>query len=104
MMMSASIAYAYDDSPYTIFSTSDNDVDSSLITWESVDDVQKACDDYRRKKGNKPYGENINACSFWTHTFFNKNVCHVITKKNTTMWTIGHEIRHCFQGKWHGKN
>lgn len=87
---------AFNDDPNRPFSTSDNYTTQSTITWRPVDDVQKACEAESRKRGYKGFGYGVQACSF-----FDGNSCTVITGKQTTMHSLGHEVRHCFQGNWH---
>ena len=91
----------FNDSPYEKFSTNGNFTTKSKITWEVVDDVQAACNNLRIKNGHKPYTYKVLACSTWTKTFFKQDECKIITSKTTSTWTIGHELRHCFQGEYH---
>ena len=90
-----------DESPFTKFSTENNFTQSSKIEWEQVDDIQKACNEQRINSGEKVYTYKVDACSAWSVNIFQQHVCHIITEKNVSMWTIGHEIRHCFQGNFH---
>jgi hypothetical protein len=68
--------------------------DSTVVTWTTVDDVEKEC----IKAGAKDPGafQNILACAI-----YNKNSCKIMTAKTTSMETLGHELRHCFEGKFH---
>lgn len=70
------------------------------VEWVTVDNIQATCESESRKRGNKGFGFPLQACSFW-----NKNllgyVCTIYTKKNPTIHTMGHELRHCFQGNYH---
>jgi hypothetical protein len=84
------------DNPNLPFDTSSNYTNQSTITWRSVDNVQKVCESESRKRGYGGFGYGLEACSF-----FDGNSCTVITGKKTTMHTLGHEVRHCFQGPWH---
>ncbi len=87
---------AFNDDPNQPFDTSSNYTTQSTITWRAVDDVQKSCEAESRKRGYKGFGYGLQACSF-----FDGNQCTVITGKKTTMHSLGHEVRHCFQGNWH---
>jgi len=89
-------ALAFNDDPNHSFDTAKNYTRQSTITWLPVDDVQKACEAESRKRGYKGFGYGLQACSF-----FDGNQCTVITGKKTTMHSLGHEVRHCFQGNWH---
>lgn len=88
-------AMAFDD-PKEIFNANTNFTTQSTITWLPVNDVQKTCEAESRKRGFKGFGYSVNACSF-----FDGNQCTIITGKQTNMHTLGHEVRHCFQGQWH---
>jgi hypothetical protein len=89
------------------FSTNSNVVTTSTIKWVSVDNVFEACDIESRKRGNGGFarlgkGLKMDGCAFWGEVTANKtNVCTVITSKNTDHDTLGHEVRHCFQGNYH---
>jgi hypothetical protein len=95
-MIVATNAMAFNDDPNKPFDTSNNYTTQSTITWRPVDDVQKACEAESRKRGFKGFGYGVQACSF-----YDGNQCTIITGKQTTMHSVGHEVRHCFQGPWH---
>ena len=82
--------------PNARFSTKKNFTNQSTITWNPVDNVQATCEAESRKRGLGGFGYPVEACSFWTG-----NSCIIITSKNPTNFTIGHEARHCFQGNYH---
>lgn len=84
------------DNPMANFDASKNKTDSVTITWRAVDNVQRVCEEESKKRGNNGFGYTVNACSFWV-----ENQCTIITKKQVNMHTLGHEVRHCFQGNWH---
>lgn len=92
----ATNAMAFNDDPTRPFDTRANYTNQSTITWRPVDDVQKACEAESRKRGFKGFGYGVQACSF-----FDGNQCTIITGKITNMHSLGHEVRHCFQGNWH---
>jgi hypothetical protein len=96
-------AFAYDNSPYALFSTDKNIVTQSTVKWIPVDNVQEVCERESRRRGNNGFGYTLNACTFWDVTGPGTNTCTIITNKNPMMNTIGHEIRHCFQGNWHNE-
>lgn len=89
------------DNPYEYFSTQQNFTYNSKITWKVVDDVQKTCNDIHVKNTGKSITKRVLACASWSKNIIFKDECTIITSKNTTMWTVGHEIRHCFQGDFH---
>ena len=89
------------ESPFDEFSTKKNYTDQTIMHWEQADDIQVACNKASKKYGTEGFKILIDACSFQYKDFFKRDVCHIITKKQTSMWTIGHEMRHCFQGEFH---
>ena len=68
--------------------------EATVVTWLTVDDVEKEC----VKAGAKDPGpfQNILGCAI-----YNVNSCKIMTAKITSMETLGHEIRHCFEGRFH---
>jgi hypothetical protein len=92
----SSASYSFNDDAYKNFDTSKNTVESMTVIWKAVDDVQTVCEAESRKRGSRGFGYAVNACSFWEG-----NVCTVVTKRQVNMHTLGHEVRHCFQGNWH---
>lgn len=71
----------------------------SVIRWVVVDDPDAEC---RAARGdsNKDFarrtGGEIKACARYT----NKS-CTIITGPETSHAILGHELRHCFEGKFH---
>lgn len=100
LVVSSFNAFAYDENPEHYFSTSKNFTNQSLISWIPVDNVQARCEAESRKRNLGGFGYNIEACSFWERRN-GQDICTVITARDTNMHTVGHEIRHCFQGAWH---
>lgn len=88
--------HGFDDNPSTPFNATNNARTEMTVKWLAVADVQSACEQASKQVGNKGFGFAVNACSFWQ-----KNKCVIITKDRPTMGTLGHEMRHCFQGSWH---
>ena len=86
--------------PFTKFDVTKNMTNMTTITWEQVDNVQKACDTESKKRGLGGFKIQVEACSFWGKRL-TLDVCHIITEKKTDLDTIGHEMRHCFQGAFH---
>lgn len=97
--LNASTVQSWDD-PYRPFSTGVNFTQSVTVKWQTADNVDLACQQEQYKRYGKPFGNSANACSFWDKTNTGWQ-CLVITKKNPTMHSLGHEMRHCFQGNWH---
>jgi len=68
------------------------------LTWRTVDNVQQACEQESRRRGNGGFGFGVEACSFWN---LSGNECTIITRNRSTLHELGHELRHCFQGNYH---
>ena len=90
-----------DDNPTKPFSTSKNMTNQSIVIWRPVSNVQAECEKESRKRGFNGFGYGLQACSFWEKTAKGEDTCTIITVKNPNMHSLGHEMRHCFQGNWH---
>ena len=68
--------------------------EATVVTWLAVDDVEKTC----VKAGAKSPGtfQTLLGCAI-----YDAKSCRIITAKETSMETLGHELRHCFEGKFH---
>jgi hypothetical protein len=100
-LLATTSAFAYNDNPMEPFDATYKQTNQSLVTWRTVDNVLEECNKENRRLGINTFGYAVLACSFWD----NKNgqdVCTIITGKQPNMHSLGHEMRHCFQGKWHG--
>jgi len=100
LMLVTTNVFAYEDNPYTKFDTTHNFTNQSNITWRAVDNVQAECNKASTKYAGKNFGYAVLACSFWIKEN-GQDACVIITGKQTSMHSIGHEMRHCFQGNWH---
>lgn len=99
-MVGAGVAHAFNNDPNAPFDALRARIDKTTITWRKVDDIQAACEKESQRRGLGGFGYGVEACSFWDKSF-GFDQCTIITKKQTTMGTVGHEIRHCFAGSWH---
>jgi hypothetical protein len=103
LLVSSAFAKEYKEfheEPNALFDTKKNFAKMVVVTWETTKNVQKRCDEESKSRGLSGFDYEVEACSFWG-TRFGVNVCHIITEKKTTLATIGHEMRHCYQGSWH---
>jgi len=102
LLLAASSAQAeYRDEPFKEFDATRNQVNQATIIWRQEANVTAACDFESKRRGNSGFGFNVLGCEF--HYDVNKTrVCTIITPLNTTLTNLGHEVRHCFQGSWHG--
>ena len=74
--------------------------DYALIRWRPVKNVNAVCQKQSRERGMGGFAYKVEACAFWSKKPF-VNLCTIYTSKRTTMETVGHEVRHCFQGSFH---
>lgn len=85
------------DKPNAYFNARNNERSSITLVWKYTGNVPQACNDEVKRRGIKQtHNSRTVACSFW-----GGNECLIITNVKTTMHSVGHEIRHCFQGAWH---
>jgi hypothetical protein len=91
-------AIAYNDDPTALFDASKVQSETVKVTWRRVkpDNLLIACEKAFKKHGLPHITFAINGCSVWAG-----NQCTIITPDSTTMHTLGHEARHCFQQAWH---
>ena len=82
------------------FNASNKMTEQSQIKWVTVSDVQGTCEKESRRRGNGGFGYPVQACTFWDKTSDGYQ-CTMITAKNPSIHTMGHEVRHCFQGNYH---
>jgi hypothetical protein len=79
--------------PFQAMDISKRITNSTVVTWELVDDVDATC-----RKIIPPVEEDttIYGCTQWS-----TNSCKIYTGRTTTVAILGHELRHCFEGNWH---
>jgi len=68
----------------------------TTITIRPVDNVQAVCEKESRARGFGGFGTPMEACSFWA-----PNTCTIIVPRRANNDILGHELRHCFVGKFH---
>lgn len=100
LMAASTSVFATTENPHQEFSTGKNNTNKSTITWRPVENVQAECDKESKRLGHGGFGYPVEACSFWEKTSFN-NACTIISSKTVNFHTVGHEVRHCFQGNFH---
>ena len=100
LLISSASIFATTEDPHQRFSVNKNNTNKSTITWRPVEHVQAECEKESKRLGFGGFGYPVEACSFWDKSQMN-NVCTIITAKTVNFHTVGHEIRHCFQGSFH---
>ena len=80
--------------------------DPVTVVWNRVDDVQTACQNVAGRKDVFA----IRGCSQWADGFRSgERVCNIYVPApqnemdTQTFATLGHELLHCFDGKWHDR-
>jgi hypothetical protein len=68
------------------------------IRWEVREDVVQVCAKAIQMGLEQAYLTPPVACAIWSVA---KKECTVITGTNTTHVALGHEVRHCFEGRFH---
>jgi hypothetical protein len=83
-------------SPLQSFDATKKVTNTTQVTWITVDDVPKKC-----KEMDKKYGTQIERGTPLACSFFNDTQCIIVTSNHPNIENLGHEMRHCFQGRWH---
>lgn len=98
LLICSSAAMAYDDDPTVPFDASSVEEESVKISWKRVPEEKLlgACQKLYHRNNLGDITVTVNGCSVWSGSN-----CTIITATSTTMWTLGHEARHCFQHDWH---
>lgn len=93
-------AATFAESPYDKFSSDKNISRKTSVEWYAVSNVQEVCESENKQMNGHGYGFKVDGCSRWHHSVFSDS-CVIYTHLKTDYWTLGHELRHCFQGKFH---
>lgn len=73
-------------------------MDAVKIRWEVRADVVEYCAKAARMTANQAYWSPPVACAVWNVP---SKECIIITGTETNHVTLGHEMRHCFEGHFH---
>jgi hypothetical protein len=92
-------ALAYKDEPTAGWHASANKTETLSITWKVAKSATEACNVEAKRRGLAPFGEEVWGCQFDD----GPKGCTIITDEWTSLTVLGHEVRHCYQGAWHGK-
>ena len=87
---------ALEKSPTEMYSVAKLITQQTTVTVIVADNVRKTCqaESHRRNLGG--FKHAFEACSFW-----NEETCTIVVGKRTNNDILGHEFRHCIQGKFH---
>ena len=101
MMLVSTNVFAYYEDPHQQFDMNHNDSNNVTIVFRQAKNITKACSEESIRRGNKPFGYAVDACSYWDRSMSGPDQCLIITGPTTNFHTIGHEVRHCLQGNYH---
>ena len=68
------------------------------VRWEVRDDASQACLNKMPKAGTQAVQAMPIACAVW---HVPTQECVIITARQVAHVTLGHELRHCFEGHFH---
>ena len=88
------------ENPHENFSIAKLNSDEIEVSFIVAKNVRATCDAESKKRGFGGFKHDVEACSFFDTSRFN-NKCTVVLAPISNYHTIGHEIRHCMQGKYH---
>ena len=89
------------ENPHEEFNISKMNSNKIEVTFITATNVGAVCEAESKKRGFGGFKRSVEACSFFDKSSFN-NKCTVVLGTTTNYHTIGHEIRHCMQGNYHG--
>lgn len=89
------------ENPNALFNATKTMADTVSVSWIRVDNIRATCEAESKRRGLGGFGYSMEACSFWGTDSKGASICHIFTKKRTTMHDLGHEMRHCFMGAFH---
>ncbi|CAB4126046.1 hypothetical protein UFOVP181_192 [uncultured Caudovirales phage] len=97
LMLAVNLVFAEDwTNPDAKFNATKKMSSKVNIEWQTVDNIQATCERESRARGLGGFGYPVQACSFWQG-----NTCNIFTPASTSLHSLGHETRHCFQGNYH---
>lgn len=83
---------------FTAMQPSQRVMDQVKLRWEARDDVAAFCAQAPGMNRERAYTNPPVACAIWNAS---TRECTVVTAKVTTHLALGHEVRHCFEGRFH---
>lgn len=95
--MQPSIPLAELDS-FTAMPESQRVLNRVRVRWEVRDDVSQVCNQKMSSLGAQKVQTAPIACAIWS---VNTQECTIITARQVNHVTLGHELRHCFEGAYH---
>jgi hypothetical protein len=98
LIIISTCASAFNDDPTALFDASNVHSETVKVTWKRVkaENLLETCQKVYKLYRLPQITYAIRGCSIWVG-----NECTIITPDATSMHTLGHETRHCFQQAWH---
>lgn len=84
--------------PFTPVAASQRVMNAVKLRWEVRDDVVAYCAQATGMGKEKAYMTPPVACAIWS---VSAKECTIVTGTMTTHLALGHEVRHCFEGRFH---
>ncbi len=76
-----------------------NTVKINIVTTQ--EDITVACNKEAKRRGTNLMPAAVEACSFWGSRMFRGRVCTIIIPVTANNDSLGHEVHHCFVGRFH---
>jgi hypothetical protein len=101
LMLASTNVFAFYEDPKQQFDMTRNASNNVTIEFRQAKNVTQACSQESIRRGNKPFGFSVDACSYWERSITGPDKCVIITGLTANFHTLGHEVRHCIQGNFH---
>ncbi len=96
-LLAANSVWAWNwQDPESKFDVTKNETMPVRLKWVVVKDINSACNAENKKRGGKPFGFSVQACSYW-----DGKECVILTSRMASIHNLGHEVLHCFRGSYH---
>lgn len=95
--MQASIPLSELDS-FTAKTESQRVMSQVRVRWDVRDDASKVCGSKMASLGTQKVAAAPIACAIWNVP---TKECVIVTSRQVAHVTLGHELRHCFEGHFH---
>lgn len=85
-------------SPFEAMPVEKRVMNSVKLRWELREDVAAYCAKATGMGREAAYTTPPLACAIWN---VSTRECTIVTSQRTTHLALGHEVRHCFEGRFH---
>lgn len=84
--------------PFEAKASSERIMNAVKLRWEVREDVASYCANATGMDRERAYTTPPLACAIWSVA---AKECTIVTSRKTTHLALGHELRHCFEGRFH---